>query len=139
MAVNLALLVWGYVKWRSPILQDSITGPVTIFLILAVAIMSFALIWDLRLKMWREQTSVLVEKNPYMKEKFAPKEIALNAMLWIPLMEKLGKDDPALAENARLLKEWLKREIREDKLTTKDLEDIMAYMGNESKDLFGLK
>ena len=140
LALNLALQVFGLIKWREDsLLSISYVGVPLILLLLAMAIWTFAIIWDLRLKMWREQTSVLIEKNPYMKEKFAPKEIALYAMIWIPMMEKLGKDDPVLAKNAKLLKDWLKREIREDKLTTKDLEDIMEYMGKERKGLFGLE
>jgi hypothetical protein len=139
MAINLSLQVWGYVKWRNDFLANPFTGAVTILLILGIAIWSFAFIWDRRLKMWREQTSVLIEKNPYQKEKFAPKEIALYALIWIPMMEKLGKEDPVLAKNAQMLRDWLKREIREDRLTTKDLEDIMEYMGQERKGLFGLE
>lgn len=139
LGVTDSFLIWDKVEWRGGIIADPYGGPVIILLTIALLVWAFAITWDLRFKMWREQTSVLIEKNPYMKEKFAPKEIALYAMIWIPIMERLGKEDPVLARNAQLLKDWLKREIREDELTTKDLKDIMEYMGKERKGLFGLE
>jgi hypothetical protein len=35
-------------------------------------------------------------------------------MTWIPVMEHLGSDDPALKAHADDLRNWLKREVNED-------------------------
>ena len=139
LALNLSLQLWGYVKWRNGFLANSLTGVLSILLVLALVIWTFAYIWDRRLKMWREQTSVLIEKNPYMKERFSPKEVALYAMIWIPIMEHIGKNDPVLKANAESLRDWLKQELKADDLQPKELEDILHYMGQERKDLFGLE
>ncbi|MFY9605105.1 MAG: hypothetical protein WAS24_00015 [Thermoplasmata archaeon] len=139
LAINLSLIAWGYVKWRNGFLANPFTGVLSILLVLALAIWISAYTWDRRLKMWREQTSVLIEKNPFMKERFAPKEVALYALIWIPMMEHLGKNDPVLKANAEALKDWLKRELKADDLSPKELEDILHYMGKERKDLFGLE
>jgi len=138
MAANLSLILWDYVKWRSEILQNSAVGPLLILLILGTAIWAFAIVWDLRLKMWREQVSVLIDKNPYMKERFAPKEIALYAITWLPIMEQLGKDNPTMMANAEALRQWLRKELKEDVLVQKDLEDILQYIGKDGKGHFGL-
>jgi hypothetical protein len=139
LAINLSLIAWGYVKWRNGFLANPFTGVLSILLVLALAIWISAYTWDRRLKMWREQTSVLIEKNPFMKERFAPKEVALYALIWIPMMEHMGKNDPVLKANAEALKDWLKRELKADDLSPKELEDILHYMGKERKDLFGLE
>jgi len=139
LALNLSLQAWGYVKWRSGFLANPLTGVLSILLVLAFLIWTSAYIWDRRLKMWREQISVLIEKNPYMKERFAPKEVALYALIWIPIMEHIGKNDPVLKANADALKNWLRRELKADDLSPKELEDILHYMGRERKDLFGLE
>jgi len=138
LALNLSLQMYGYIKWRGAFFATPYTGVLFILLILAALIWGFAVIWDLRLKMWREQISVLIEKNPYMKERMAPKEIAIYAMTWIPVMEHLGKADPVLKVYAEELKDWLKREMKDDKLAPKDIEDILRHMGSDRTDFFGL-
>jgi hypothetical protein len=111
-----------------------------ILLVLAAAIWSFAIIWDLRLKMWRDQMSVLVEKNPYMKEKFSPKEIAVYGMVWLPMLDHMAKSDPNIKEHAAAMRKWLKRELTEDALTTNDIDDIFEYIGEKGKkDPLGLE
>lgn len=138
MAANLSLMVWGYVKWRGSIFENSIVGPLVILLVLGLGIWSFAIVWDLRLKMWREQVSVLVEKNPFMKERLAPKEIALYALTWLPVLEHLGKEHPEMKTHAEALRLWLQKELKDDSLVRKDLEDILEYIGKDRNGRFGL-
>lgn len=130
MAGNLSLLIWGYMKWRGEIL-GSYAGVIVILLILTAIIWLFAFMWDIRLKMWREQMTVLTERNPYAKERMAAKEIAIYEMLWIPLMEKLGKDDPKMRKAAVELRTWMDRLHEEDPVLARDLEDIYKYMGKK--------
>lgn len=138
LAINLSLQIWGFMKWRGEIM-GSYAGVLVILLVLAAIIWAFAIIWDIRLKMWREQISVIVQKNPYMKERMSSKEIAMYAMTWIPVLEHLGKTDSALKTHADNLKIWLQREIEEDRFTLEELKDILRYTGIERKDLFGLE
>ena len=139
LGITDSILLWGKMQWRGGMISNPYLGPAIILLSIGLVIWAFAIYWDLRLKMWREQTSVLVEKNPYLKEKMAPKEIAVYAMTWVPMLEHLGKSDPVLKGYANDLKDWLKRELKEEELTSKDLEDILRHMGKERKDLFGLE
>lgn len=139
LALNLSLQVWGYVKWRGEFLSNPYIGVFMILLALAAAIWSFAIIWDLRLKMWRDQMSVMIDKNPYMKEKFSPKEIALYATLWLPMLDFMAKSDPSIKERATFMRKWLKREMGEDALVAKDIDDILDYIGEKrKKDPLGL-
>lgn len=138
MAANLSLMVWGYVKWRGSIFENSVVGPLVILLVLGLGIWSFAIVWDLRLKMWREQVSVLVEKNPFMKERLAPKEIAFYALTWLPVLEHLAKDHPEMKTHAEALRLWLQKELKDDSLVRKDLEDILEYIGKDRNGRFGL-
>jgi hypothetical protein len=139
LALSNSLLIYKSVSWRGGLFSTPYSGALLILVIIGLAIWGSAIVWDLRLKMWREQTSVLIEKNPFMKERFAPKEVALYALIWIPMMEHMGKNDPVLKANAEALKDWLKRELKADDLSPKELEDILRYMGKERKDLFGLE
>ena len=37
------------------------------------------------------------------------------------------------------MRKWLKRELTEDALTMKDIDDIFAYIGEKKKDPLGLE
>ena len=59
-------------------------------LLLVALIWGVAIVWDIRMKMWREQATVLIERNPYVKEKMSSKEVALISLFNLPLVEKLA-------------------------------------------------
>jgi len=132
LALNLSLQLYDFIKWRGSLFETPYTGVLIIMLILAAIIWGFAFLWDVKFKMWREQQTVLIERNPYAKEKMAAKEIALYELIWLPLLDKLGKDDPKLKEASATLKEWLDRQSREDPSVAKDLKDIYNFMGKNN-------
>ena len=136
LALNLSLQIFGLIKWRedSP-LSLSYIGVPMILLVLAMAIWTFAIVWDLRLKMWRDQATVLVERNPYSKEKMSAKEIIIYAMVWLPVLEDIGKRDPKAKVAADALREWLKKASREEPIMHKDLDDVFEYIGIGKKEL----
>jgi len=139
MAVNLSLTVFGLIKWREDsLLSTSYIGVTLILLLLALVIMTFALIWDLRLKMWRDQATVLVEKNPYSKEKMSAKEIAIIGLLWIPLLEDIGKRDPKAKVAADAMRGWITKAAKEEAVMDKDLDDIFRYIGLGKKELMDI-
>ncbi len=128
LAMNLSVLIWERVKWRDPFLGNSITGIGFIMLMLVAFIWGVAIIWDLRLKMWREQQTVVVEKNPYTKEKMTAKEIVIYEKLWLPILERLGKDDPKFLESARALKIWLDKELERDHVLAHDVDELYGHI-----------
>src|SRR5512137_367700 len=101
LALNLALQVFGLIKWRTgSILSTSYIGVPMIMLLLVMVIWTFAIFWDLRLKMWRDQANVAIERNPYSKERLSSKEAAFYLLYWVPLLEAMGKEDLTLRESA---------------------------------------
>lgn len=131
LALSLTLQLYNFVNWRGAIFETPYTGVPVLLLVLAIIIWGFAVIWDLRLKMWREQATVLIEKNPYAKEKMYSKEIAVYELFWLTVLENLGKDDPKAKASAEALREWLRKARAQDPNTAKDLEEIFHYIGME--------
>lgn len=76
LTATLSGIIWGYVKYRGGIFGNSVFGILMIALIIGLVVWTFAIFWDTRLKLWRDQMQVLVEKNPYTHEKMSPKELA---------------------------------------------------------------
>lgn len=130
-----SILIYGLVKWRGPIFENSYIMIPLICVSIGLIIWAIAIAWDLRLKMWRDQATVLVERNPYSKEKMSAKEIMVYGVLWLPLLENLGKTDPKAKVAADALKEWIRKASREEAVTERDLEDIFKYIGFGQKEL----
>ena len=138
LALNLALQVYNFMSWRGSIFSSPYTAVPFLLLILVAGIWAFAIFWDLRMKMWREQMAVVMERNPYAKERMYSKELVVYAMLWLPMLEHLGENDQKLKESADHLRAWLMKSYTDDKSLEKEIGDIMTYMGAKNDDLFGL-
>jgi len=134
LALNLSLTIYPYLRWREgTIFAETYAGVTLILLLIAAGVWIFAMIWDIRLKMWREQQMVLVEKNPYAKEKMAAKEIVMYQLSWLPLMEKLGKDDPEIREAAKSLRAWIDRLASEDPILKHDIDQVFKFMNDKKQ------
>ena len=129
LAITLSLTVYDKMSWREGIFSTPYTGVLVILLVLTAAIWIFAFIWDMRLKMWREQMTVLAEKNPFTKEKLTPKEVLIFGSMWLPLLERLGKDDPEMRVSAANLRRWIERSIRDDSVTRMEVGTVLEYIG----------
>lgn len=140
LAITLSLQLYDYVRWRAgPLFETPYVGVPILLLILAIIIWCIAIYWDLRLKMWREQATVLIERNPYTKEKLTSKEIVVYGLMWLPIMEKMAKDDPKLAEAVEIVKQWMKRVSEEDPNTIPGIKDIFDHIGKDGMGLLGLE
>lgn len=141
LTATLSGIIWGYVKYRGGILGNSVVGILIIAVIIGLVVWSFAIFWDTRLKLWRDQMHVLVEKNPYTHEKMAPKELLTYLITWIPVMENMARTDPKVAESLKVLKDWIAKEIKQDPHLVDDVQGIMDHIGAGKVDLsaFGRK
>lgn len=139
LAITNALLLYGYMEWREgSFFSTPYIGVLLILLVIGGVIWIAAFIWDMKMRMWREQATVLVERNPYNKEKMTPKEIMIYNIVWLPIMDRLAKDDPKLKEAADALRAWMAKASKEDVATIHDLETTLKYIGIEDKDLVEL-
>ena len=133
LAMNLALLIYPEVEWRGGPFASIYTGVLLIAAVLLLVIWSFSIVWDLRMRMWREQHSVLVEKNPYTKEKLTAKEIVTYGLFWLPLVEKLAEEDSGVKESADFMREWLRKAYETDKSLVIEVDEITRYLGKDAK------
>ena len=135
VAIQNALLVYGYISWRGAVFENPYIMLPMVMVAIALSIWIAAVVWDMRLKMWREQATVLVERNPYSKEKMSTKEIMIYGILWLPVMERLGQDDPKVKAAGEALKDWMKKSIEHKAVSIKDIEDVFKYIGADGSEL----
>jgi hypothetical protein len=129
LAVSLSLQIYGYMSWRDWPFSSPYTGALVILIALGLMIWVISIIWDMRLKMWREQMTVLIERNPYAKEKMSSKEIVLYGLTWLPVLDKLGKDDPEARASAAALRKWIEEVSRDDAILRGDVSDVLRLTG----------
>ncbi len=139
LTATLSGIIWGYVKYRGGIFGNSVFGILIIALIIGLAVWTFAIFWDTRLKLWRDQMQVLVEKNPYTHEKMSPKELFTYVITWIPIMENLAKDDPKMEASLTVLKEWVRKEVAHDPHLVQEVKEILDHIGSDRYDLLDMK
>jgi hypothetical protein len=131
LALTLSLTVYDYMQWREgTFFGTPYIGVTLILLTLGSIIWAFAIVWDLRLKMWREQMTVAAEKNPYTKEKLTPKEILILGTLWLPMLERLGRDDPNIRTSAEALRKWVLRSMKDNRITKAEVGEVLKYIGD---------
>lgn len=135
LALNLSLQAFGLIKWRTgSLLSTSYIGVPMILLLLVAVIWTFAIFWDLRLRMWRDQANVAVERNPYAKERLSSKEVAWYVLYWVPMLEALGKNDRAVRESVESLRNWCRAELESDPILRKDTNDLVMLMMKKPMD-----
>jgi hypothetical protein len=136
LAISLTLQVYGYMRWRGTIFETPYIGGLIILLALAATIWGFAIIWDMRLRMWREQAAVLIERNPYAKEKWYSKEIVMYNLIMLPILEKLGENDEKLRTHAQTVRAWMDKSLLNDPATQRELDELIDYVGMLRSDVF---
>jgi uncharacterized membrane protein len=130
-------IVFDAIKWRfsGTLLANSyVMVPLLIALIAAIVWM-FAIWWDMRMKMWREQATVLVERNPYLKEKLSAKEVAQYELLWLPVLDRLGKDDPSVKKSTDYLRVWIRKSYILDPALESDVKEVYRQIEEYGRDL----
>lgn len=120
LALTLTLQVNLYIEWR---FSNSYIGIVLTLFVLATIILVAGYAWDKKLKMWREQVQVSVERNPYTTKKMTPKEIIGYETIWIDWLEDRGRKVEADA-----YRKWIAHEKR-DLETLKNYLELRSWLG----------
>lgn len=124
LALNLSLQVNSFMNWRGGWFSNPYLGVPFILLVLISVIWCVSVVWDLKMKMWREQAAVMYERNPYSKEKLVSKEVVQMSGFWIPDLRKSGN-----IEEAEFIRRWLKKELETDPALRSELKDLLSRIG----------
>jgi len=140
LAINLSLQLYGFISWRrGSFFSTPYTGVPLILLVTIAIIWGFAIVWDMKFKMWREQMAVVVERNPYMKERMTSKELAMFSITWLPVLDQLAKQNPEVKPAAEAMRNWLKQAAKEDPTATADMKEILDMIAKDPSKLLDLE
>ncbi len=104
---------------------DVALGTALLFAAIIIGFLVFGLIYDRVFKLWREQTDVLIERNPYTREKLTPKEVIQWRRSFVPIMKELAKKDSQMEKDVVFMEKWIEKSIldyKELEYGVKDLE-----------------
>ena len=109
-ALNLALVLHPYVKWR--FYNWGITNIYAQMLIISSFIIMFilimGLIYDKRFRLWREQSVVTQERNPYSQWKMTIHLLIISACAYLPIIEKYGTP-----EDVKVMRLFIHKTLRQ--------------------------
>jgi hypothetical protein len=127
LSLTLTLQSYQYVSWRFVELGIPARLDWLIMLIIFIIIFSCAIIvgiiYDSIMKLWIQQSVVMVERNPFAKEKIAAKGIVNRKYFFIPLMEKLN-----LKNEVKFSNKWIERNLEEDPILRKDVYRVINWI-----------
>lgn len=129
LSLNLALQMYDFMDWREGVFSSPYYAVPILLLLITSVIWVFAIFWDLKMKMWREQMAVAMERNPYAKEKMYAKEIANYAFSWLPLLDSMGKTDPEAKAAAESLRTWINKALKDDPAALGEWKSLLEYIG----------
>ena len=93
------------------------------FLLVFACLVGFGITYDRLLQLWKEQTIVATERNPYAKNVMQPKEILHWQFFNIPLLRQLGLD-----KEADFYEKWNERCVAEDTLLKEEVYRIAQWV-----------
>jgi hypothetical protein len=139
LALSEATVIWGFLKYRGGLFGSPYVMIPILMAAFGGAIWAASIFWDLRLRMWRDQMAVLQERNPYAKERLTAKEMAQYSLIYIPILEKLGKEDRKAADAAEVLRTWTSREWHDDPALVREVGELFGHIGSDRMDLLATK
>jgi len=109
--------------------QSVLGGMLILFSIIVLFIVVFGVLFD-KLRFWKEQNIVLIERNPYAGIKLNAKEV-----YWVKMWSLALRANPGLSPEMRkeldLYNKWIDYNIREDKFLRDELERIRETISAE--------
>jgi hypothetical protein len=127
LALTLTLQIYPYIGWRFEVLGIPHDWDWLIILIIFIIIFSGAVIigilYDTVFKFWIQQQVVIIERNPFAKEKMPPKGILNRRYFWIPILRKTG-----LTREAEVMNSWVEKNMDSDPLVRKDVDRVIRWI-----------
>lgn len=131
LSTTLTLQIFPYVGWRFVELGIPKELDWLIILIIFGIIFSGAIfvgiVYDSILKLWIQHQVVVMERNPYAREKIVAKGIINRQYFNIPMLRKGN-----LTADAEFNEQWVERNMQEDPILRKDVYNIIDWV-NEYK------
>ncbi len=131
LSLTLTLQIFPFVGWRFHKLGIPGTYNWLIVLIIFLIIFSGAvivgIIYDVVFKLWIQQQTIIVERQPYAKEKLAAKLVINRKYFWEPLLRKTG-----LENEAEFSAKWVEHNMEIDPILRKDVNRVIQWI-NEYK------
>lgn len=92
-----------------PLDRITVVGLILLFLLFAAFILLVGWLYDRVLKLWREQTLVAYERNPYVDDLLFRKEVLQWEQYFLPLAKAMYKvsPDPELKEAIQRVEGWV--------------------------------
>lgn len=106
-------------------------GMMITFLIIVMGIVIFGLLFD-KLRFWKEQNIVAVERNPYNSYKLSPKDI-YNLRAWLLAVKANPDIGPETKKQIDFYETWIDFNLKDDPVLCREFENVEAIVMGRQK------
>lgn len=117
-AVNLSMTIAVSIAWRLGSYYMAFGISLTLLLLVA---MGSGYLWDRKARMWHEQSVVMVERNPFYRDKMNPKEVVMFLDRDIYILRALGGE---AAKKADGWERWCLDQLDRDPVLKAEVETL---------------
>lgn len=104
-----------------------------IFSIIFSLIVAAGVVYDAVFKLWREQTIVAVQRNPYSREKLMAKEIVLWRRVHLLTLQQVAGDKPDVQYQIEFMERWIQKSLEGDPVLRGEVQDLEAWVNEGGK------
>jgi hypothetical protein len=101
------------------------------FLVIVMGIVIFGLLFD-KLRFWKEQNIVAVERNPYNSYKLCPKDI-YNIRAWLLAVRANPDISPETKKQVEFYDKWIDFNLKDDPVLRMEFENVEAIVLGRQK------
>ncbi len=106
--------------------ENVFAGMMVMFTIIILFILMFGFVYD-KLKFWKEQQLVIVERNPYTSWKLNPVQ-TMWVELWVAAIKDMQPMTPVLKEKVEFYEKWIARLEEIDPWTKQMRSDLRKFV-----------
>ena len=127
LSMTLTLQAFPFVKWRFNQIGivDNWLINLILFLVIFAGAVIVGIIYDSLLKLWIQQQVINIERNPYAKEKLAPKGVLNRKFFFIPMLKKAGLRSEAIIQES-----WIEHNLEREPILRKDVYRIIKWVND---------
>ena len=126
-SLTLTGIFYPYLRDKFGIQPSSVLLPmVLLFVLIFGSVITIGLLFD-KMRFWKEQNIVLIERNPYGYYKFTAREMQM-MNLFLMVLRQFPARSVELDEERKFFEMWLEKVVKDDPRIAQEMKDVRDWV-----------